>query len=115
MEGKSITNPKAIADRFCKYFNNIGPSLAGAIPAVNSNFRSFLINNNNNPIIFKPTTIIEVENISKTLASRKAPGYEHIPMHVIKSSFQLISSPLANIINQSRQRAGHFPRQTENC
>ena len=109
------TDPKVIADRFCKYFIYFGPRLASTTPAVSYNFRSFLINNNNNPIIFKPTTIIEVENISKTLASTKAPGYEHIPMHVIKSSFQLISSPLANIINQSRQRAGHFPRQTENC
>ena len=86
MEGKSITDPKAIADRFCKYFNNIGPSLAGAIPAVNSNFRSFLINNNNNPIT-KPNTTIEHENISETLASGEVPGYDSIPMSAIKSCF----------------------------
>ena len=103
-ERKPITNPKVIADRFCKYFTNIGPSLASAIPAANSIFRSFLINNNNNPITLKPTTKTELENICKTLASRKAPGYDNIPMHVVKSSFHLISSPLGNIINQSLQK-----------
>lgn len=89
-----------IADRFC---TNFGPRLASTTPAVNSNFRSFL-NNNNNPITLKASTIKELENISKTLASRKALGYDNIPMNVIKSSFHLISSPLANIINQSLQK-----------
>lgn len=89
-----------IADRFC---TNFGPRLASTTTAVNSNFRSFL-NNNNNPITLKASTIKELENISKTLASRKAPGYDNIPMNVIKSSFHLISSPLANIINQSLQK-----------
>ena len=65
---------------------------------------SLIIDNNNNPITLKPTTIIELENISKTLASGKAPGYDNISMGVIKSSVQLISSPLANIINQSLQK-----------
>lgn len=87
LKGKFNTDPKAITDRFCKYFNNIGPSLAGVIPAVNSNFRSFLIHNNNNPITLKPTTTIEYENISKTLASGEVPGYDRIPMHLIKSCF----------------------------
>ena len=42
-DGKTITDPLDIADRFCKYFTNIGPNLASAIPTVNSaTFRSFL-------------------------------------------------------------------------
>ena len=71
-EGESIPNTKVTADRFCKYFTNIGPSLPSAITALNSNFHSFLINNNNNPITLKPTTTIEHEDISKTLSSGKA-------------------------------------------
>ena len=35
-EGKTMTDPEEIADKFCKYFTNIGPNLAGAICDVNS-------------------------------------------------------------------------------
>lgn len=82
------------ADKFCKYFTSIGLSLASAIPAVNPNFRLFLMDNKSNPIILKPTTTIELVNIPKKLASGKASGYFNVPMHVIKSSFHLIPSPL---------------------
>ena len=42
-DGNTITDPMDITDRFCKYFTNIGPSLASAIPTVNSaTFRTFL-------------------------------------------------------------------------
>ena len=40
-EGKIMTDPEEIADKFCKYFNNIGPNLAGAIRDVNSSVSSF--------------------------------------------------------------------------
>ena len=41
-EGRSITDPTEIATRFCKYFTNIGPRLASAIPAVSPTFRLFI-------------------------------------------------------------------------
>ena len=38
-----MTDPMDNPDRFCKYFTNIGPKLASAIPTVNSaTFRLFL-------------------------------------------------------------------------
>ena len=43
-----------------------------------------------------------------TFASGKVPGYDNIPMHVIKNSFHLISTPLMNIINLSFLK-GIFP------
>ena len=48
-EGRTITDPKEVADSFCKYFSNLGPNLAKAIPEVNFSFRSFLPDNNNTP------------------------------------------------------------------
>ena len=107
-EGRTITDPVEIANRFCKYFTNIGPNLASAIPAVNSSFRSFLTGNNNTAITLKPTTVRELENICSTFALGKAPGYDNIPMHVIQNSFHLISTPLINIINLSFVK-GIFP------
>lgn len=86
-EGKSIIDPYVIADGFCKYFTNIGPNLASAIPAAISNFCSSLIDTNKSPITLKPTTTIELEVVSKRVASGHAAGYDNIPVRVIKSSF----------------------------
>ena len=33
-KGKTITDPVEIADKFCKYFTNIGPNLATLVPEV---------------------------------------------------------------------------------
>ena len=37
-----ISDPKEIADQFCKYFTNIGPSLASKIPRSLNSFSLFL-------------------------------------------------------------------------
>ena len=64
---------------------------------------------NNHPSInLKPTTINELESICGMFASKKAPGYDSIPMYIIKYSFHLISAPLADIINLSLLK-GIFP------
>ena len=108
-DGKTITDRMDIADRFCKYFTNIGPKLASAIPTVNSaTFRSFLGSNDYPSIILKPTNTRELESICGLFSPRKAPGYDNISMRVIKHSFHLISAPLANIINLSIVK-GIFP------
>ena len=57
-EGKTITYPVEIADRFCKYFTNIGPKLAST--SVVSSFSSFLADVNHPPITLKPTDSCEL-------------------------------------------------------
>ena len=108
-EGKTITDPVEIADKFCNlYFPNIGPNLARTIREVNSSFSFFLGDVNHPPINLQPTDPCELESICSMFDSRKAPGYDNISMRVIKHSFHLISAPLANIINLSLQK-GIFP------
>ena len=102
---RSITDPVEVADRFCKYFTNIGPNLASAIPTVNTTFRSFLGNISNTPITLKPD---ELGNTCSKFNSGKAAGYDNIPLHVVKHSFHLISAPLTDIINLSLLK-GIFP------
>ena len=99
--GKTLTDPIEITDRFCKYFINIGPNQARSIPSVNPSIRSYLSDNNHRSINLKPTITSELENICGMFASKKAPGYDSIPMHVINYSFHLNSAPLAQIINLS--------------
>ena len=97
-DGNTITDPMDIADRFCKYFTNIGPNLASAIPTVNSaTFHSFLGSKNYPPIILKPNDTRELERICSFFSPKKAPGYD-ISVCVIKHFFLLIFTPLANII-----------------
>ena len=82
-----------ISDRFCKYFANIGSSLASAIPTVNSaTFRSFLGSRDNTLIILKPTDSRKLEDICSLFSPRKAPGHDNIAMFLIKH-FKRISCP----------------------
>ena len=83
-EGRTLTDPIEIADRFCKYFTNIGPNVAKSIPKVNPSFRSYLGDNIRSSINLKPTTTSELESICDMFASKRAPDYDSIPMHVIK-------------------------------
>ena len=99
-EGRTLTDPMEIANRFWKYFKNIGPKLARSIPGVNP-FRFYLRVNNHPSINLNLTTTSELESICGMFASKRAPGHNSIPMHVVKYSFHLISAPLVDIINLS--------------
>ena len=103
-EGRTVTNPKEIADSFCKYFSNFGPNLAKALPAINYSFRLFLSDFYYTPITLRPTDVNEFEDICSKFSSGKAPIYDDIPMHVIKNSFHLVSAPLMSIVNLSLQK-----------
>ena len=59
-------------------------------------------------LALKPTTVEELNDICMSLKSGKAPGYDDISMHVIKSTFEIVSEPLKNIINLSFSK-GIFP------
>ena len=103
-----------IADRFCKYFTNIGLNLARSTPSVNPSFRCNLCDNNHPSSELKSTTTGELESIRGIFTLKKAPSYDSIPMHVIKYSLHLISTPLADTINISPLIFRHFPAQTYN-
>jgi hypothetical protein len=83
--------------------------LANKIPMTNTSFSSFLTNNTNDSMnVLKPTSTAELEEICLNFKSQKVPGYDNLSMHVIKSSFSLISDPLKDIINLSFAK-GVFP------
>ena len=101
VDGKTVTDPLDIANGFCKYFTNIGPSLAGKIPASNRSFWSFLPSTVNESIILKPTSTQEVRDICNSFKSGKAPGCDNIAMTVTKDSLNITADPLSKIINIS--------------
>ena len=107
-DDKSITDPVIIAEKCCQYFSSIDPTLAKKIPSVSSSFTSFLPENINLPIIMLPTNQFELQKICRASKSGKFPGYDNIPMHIIKKSFDVIFEPLGNVINLSLA-TGIFP------
>ena len=104
----SLTDPKDIANSFCKYFANIGPELASKIPHQNVSTRTFLNSNNSESIFLYPTNKNELQDICNSFKTDKAPGYDNISVYTIKKSFDLIAQPLANIIYKSVFVHGNF-------
>ena len=110
MNGRIISDPAEIANGFCNYFTNVGSTLASTIQTTTSAFQSFLGPTNNQTIFLRPTSIAELQEICRSFDSRKAPGCDKIPMHLIKNSFEFIIVPLMNIINISLEM-GVFPEK----
>jgi hypothetical protein len=103
-----VTHTTEIANGFCKFFSNIGPSLANKIPAVTSSFRDCLGPANSETIFLKPTSLTELRHICISFKTGKAPGYDNITMHLIKNSFEFIADPLMHLIKISLE-TGVFP------
>ncbi len=103
-----LSDPKDIANRFCKYFANIGPDLASKIQETSNSFLSFLNSNNEESISLHPTNPNELLEICNSFKTAKAPGYDNLSMYVIKKSIDLIVEPLVNVINLSLSK-GVFP------
>ena len=93
-----LSDPKDIANRFCKYFANIGPDLASKIQETSNSFLSFLNSNNEESISLHPTNANELLEICNSFKTAKAPGYDNLSMYVIKQSIDLIVEPLVNVI-----------------
>ena len=63
IDNKEITDPMEIANHFCEFFTNIGPSLAKMIPPSTSSFHSFLSGSFINSIFLEPITEHEISEI----------------------------------------------------
>ena len=96
-----ISDPKEIADQFCKYFTNIGPSLASKIPGSLNSFSHFLPERLVNSVFLELVHEEEIVDICNSFRSSAAPGFDNIPMGTIKECINCIISPLTSIFNLS--------------
>ena len=59
VDSREISDPKEIANLFCKYFSNIGRNLASKIPGSEKSHRSFLLPKLVNTILSRtPRTVL---------------------------------------------------------
>ena len=99
-ENQEISDPVAIANKFCQYFSSIGPNLAKGIQSSTSH-KTFLSGTFNESIFLDLATEEEIITIANQFQSGKAAGHDNIPMSIIKQSINLISAPLTHIVNLS--------------
>ena len=81
--GIGVIVHKEIAERFNKYFLNIGPRLAEQIPENIMNFASYLGNSNVDSIVLDPVTEREIEIELKPLKIDKSYGYDEMSLRVV--------------------------------
>ena len=81
--GIAVIVHKEIAERFNKYFLNIGPRLAEQIPENIMNFASYLGNSNVDSIVLDPVTEREIEIELKPLKIDKSCGYDEMSLRVV--------------------------------
>jgi len=94
-----ITDPTIIVSKFNDHFINIGPKLASNIPACNKQVSDYLSSPPTNSMNLVPTDKSEIIAIIKTLKNSTSLGLDKIPSNIIKFGSEIISSPLADIIN----------------
>ena len=96
-----ISDPIEVADRFSCYFSSIGPNLARKIQSPPCSHKDVLSGTFRDSIFFNPTAKDETITIAQSFTFEKATGYNSTPMSIIKESIQIISDPLAHIMNLS--------------
>ena len=98
--GGTLTSDKTlISNGLNEYFVNVGPSLARDIPTNNIDPLSFLQGDFPNSLFLDPVTILEVSNCLAKLKSSSAAGHDDLKPDIMQSVSELISCPLAHIMN----------------
>jgi Reverse transcriptase (RNA-dependent DNA polymerase)/Endonuclease-reverse transcriptase len=106
--GKSITDPNLIVDKFNAFFANIGVDLASKIPTAPADFSSYLKGTFVNSFILLPTDALEIISVANLLQNKKSSGVDEITVEIMKKTIHCIAEPLANIVNSSF-KSGKFP------
>ena len=102
-----MTSEIGIANKFNKFFTNIGPEVARKIPTASRTFESFL----NKIDITMPADSITINEYKESffpLKTNKSPGYDEISSNVIINCFSELNDPLKYLFEKSIEK-GVFP------
>jgi len=111
VNGKSITDPKQMADEFNKFFLGVAPSISSKITPTDNHPPSEIINEdlsfNINAI---PVTSNEIFEIIKSIQNKKSQDLYGLSNTFVKKIINLIADPLTYIFNLSFKN-GLVPHQ----
>ena len=111
IDGAKIKDPHLIAEAFCSFFTGIVTTLKEkAFPLCNFRWKrpTKMSTRTDQKFIFKTVSRYEVKQQLKSIKRNKATGLDDLPPGLIKDSAELISAPLAHLINLSL-KTGIFP------
>ena len=100
-EGIKTYNKPMIANLFCNFFTNIGPSQSSKITTSQYNFRHFCTLNSQNSIFMMPTSQEEIHKIITSLKNKSSFGHDKINNTLIKILSEHLCTPLEIIFNKS--------------
>ena len=106
-EGNKHNDPASVAEVFAEYFSSVGQSLSDRIQNIETDPEYFFGNRALNEIVLVETDETEIVELVASL-NDAAPGYDDIPMSIIKFVIDEIKSPLVHICNGSLN-SGIFP------
>ena len=101
INGHLNSNKLEISEGFCKYFSEVGPTLASSIPQPQHNFEEYLKKNNSRSIYLAPTDEQEVIKLISNFKSKKSSGHDNISSIILKAVAKSIAWPLMIAINKS--------------
>jgi len=100
IDGKNVNVKHVIANKFNKYYVNIGPSLAKNIPPTDKDATAYLGESYPNSIYLWDTNETEIINIIKQMKV-SSPGWDSVSSKVIKNTYHHFLKPLVYILNLS--------------
>ena len=106
--GKTITDPKEMADTINNFYVNIGKSVEQKIPRGSHFFGNYLQDRNIYNITLNPCTVEEVSKYISDMPISKAVGPNSIPTSILKNYIEQLIDPVLSILNKSLAE-GTFP------
>ena len=108
IDGKTIANPKDIAENFNNFFTSIRTKLQNNIPPTRRQYFDYLKHPNPKTFFISPTTPDEIKNIINSIKISKCVAPNSIPTKILHLIKDKISIPLSELINKSFA-TGCFP------
>ena len=103
INGLKNYNPIKIANKFGKFYSNLGANLTSSITPGPHTIDESLnnIKRNDASLVLKPITVLEIEHIIRQLPNKTSHRHDKISNKLLKDLSCSISLPLCSIFNQS--------------
>ena len=110
VKGKTITDPKNIANEFNNFFADVGEKISNTTHPTKTSPESYLQNQNHDvpDLTLEQTSPETIVNILKLLKPKSSLDIDGISMKLLKSLSNEISIPLSHLFNLSLSQ-GAFP------
>ena len=101
IDGAEISNPQVVANKFNEYFCSIGPTLASNISCPSGvNFNDYLAEPVPDNFQFVPVNADIIDKTIMQIAPKTSCGLDGISMKFLRSIKDVLTLPLATLINQ---------------